>query len=149
MIFNLNVIFYQNERCVTPTLCIFLCTSPFQFFFWNWTKIVSSLRKHKNLACLVIICRDMGCFMLTLFYLENLMGDFYPPPSVFFCISPLFIFFWTWTEKCVFCQVKKYKNLEVLVICKDMDVVSVDMQPCTDALFGNLHIKQYKQSRKA
>ena len=25
---------------------------------------------------MVIICRDIGCFMLALFYLENLMGDF-------------------------------------------------------------------------
>ena len=24
---------------------------------------------------MVIICRDIGCFMLALFYLENLMGD--------------------------------------------------------------------------
>ena len=24
---------------------------------------------------MVIICRDIGCFMLALFYLENVMGD--------------------------------------------------------------------------
>ena len=49
---------------------------PFSIFFWSWTKIVSSVRKCKHLAEMVIICRDIGCFMLALFYLENLMGDF-------------------------------------------------------------------------
>ena len=53
---------------------------------------------------MVIICRDIGCFMLALFYLENVMGDMqykmwfsirvrerYPLPlGVFFCTPPLF-----------------------------------------------------------
>ena len=56
---------------------------------------------------MVIICRDIGCFMLALFHLENLMGDFLnigcdflsvgegvlPLKSVFFCTPPLSNFF--------------------------------------------------------
>ena len=55
---------------------------------------------------MVIICRDIGCFMLALVYLENLMGDIQykmwfsirvregiPHPQCFFCTPPLFIFF--------------------------------------------------------
>ena len=55
---------------------------------------------------MVIICRDMGWFMLALFYLENLMGDFQykmwfsikvregnPYPQCFFSTPPLFNFF--------------------------------------------------------
>ena len=51
---------------------------------------------------MVIICRDIGCFMLALVYLENLMGDIQykmwfsirvregiPLPSEFFCMPPL------------------------------------------------------------
>ena len=36
---------------------------------------MSFVRKCKNLASMVIICRDIGCFRLALVYLENLMGD--------------------------------------------------------------------------
>ena len=52
---------------------------------------------------MVIICNVIGCFMLALVYLENLMGDIQykmwfsirvregiPLPSVFFCTPPLF-----------------------------------------------------------
>ena len=55
---------------------------------------------------MVIICRDIGCFMLALFYLENLMGDFqykmlfsirvrggYPHPQCFSVYLPFSIFF--------------------------------------------------------
>ena len=96
---------------------------------------------------MVIICRDIGYIVLALFYLENLMGDFqykmfifyksergYLPPSAFFCIPPFSFYFLELNSNCVFCQVRKYKNPEVLVIGKDMDVVSMDMQPCMDAL---------------
>ena len=104
----------------TPTLSVFLYTSPFQFFFCSWTKIVSSVRKCKNLAEMVIICRDIGCFMLALFYLEiwwvifNIKCDFLseweevppiPHSQCFFCTPPLFNFFWSSTKiNCVFCQ---------------------------------------------
>ena len=37
---------------------------------------MSSVRKCKNLASMVIICNVIGCFMLALFYLENLIADF-------------------------------------------------------------------------
>ena len=97
------------------------CTPPF-FNYFSGTKIVFSVRKCKHLAEMVIICRDIGCFMLALFYLENLMGDFQykmwfsirvregtPPPSVFSC-TPFFIFFFlNWTEIVSF--VRKCKNL--------------------------------------
>ena len=55
---------------------VFFSTPPlFNFFFCSWTKNVSSVRKCKNLPEMVIISRDIGCFMLALFYLENVMGD--------------------------------------------------------------------------
>ena len=69
-----NVIFYQSKRRYAPP-SLFFCTPPLFIFFWIWIKIVSSVRKCKHLASMVIICRDIGCFMLALVYLENLMGD--------------------------------------------------------------------------
>ena len=72
---------------------------------------------------MVIICRDIGCFMLALVYLENLMGDIQykmwfsirvregiPLPSEFFCMPPLFkLFFCSWTKSVP--SVRKYKIL--------------------------------------
>ena len=71
---------------------------------------------------MVIICKDMGCFMLALFYLENLMGDFQykmwlpirvregmPHPQCF-SVHLLFIFYFlklNWN--CVFCE-KMWKS---------------------------------------
>ena len=69
-------IFYQSERRYYPlTPAVFFCTPPLFNFFWNWTKIVFSIRKCKYFAYIVTICRDIRCFMLALVYLENLMGD--------------------------------------------------------------------------
>ena len=75
VIFNIKCDFLSKWEKVTPTLSVFLYTSPFHFFFCSWTKIVSSVRKCKNFPEMVIISRDVGCFMLALFYLENVMGD--------------------------------------------------------------------------
>ena len=62
------------------TLCtpsVFFCTPPlFNSSLCSWSEIVSFVRKYKHLAEMVIICRDIGCFMLALFYIENLMGNF-------------------------------------------------------------------------
>ena len=58
----------------------------------------------------------------------------YPPPSVFFCISHHFNFFSGVELKLCPLSGRKYKNLEIIVICKDVNVVSVDMQACMDAL---------------
>ena len=71
---------------------------------------------------MVIICKDMGCFMLALFYLENLMGDFQykmwlpirvregmPHSSVFLYTFFLYFIFLNWTEIVSF--VRKCENL--------------------------------------
>ena len=60
---------------IPHTQC-FLYTFFLYFIFLNWTEIVSFVRKYKNLAYMVMICRDIGCFTLALVYLENLMGEF-------------------------------------------------------------------------
>ena len=91
---------------------------PCSIFPWIWTKSVFSLRKCKHLAYMVIICRDIGCFMLALFYLENVMGDMQykmwfsirvregtPYPWGVFLYTPPFQFLslqLNWN--CVFCQ---------------------------------------------
>ena len=117
-----NVIFYQSKRRYPPTLSVFLYTSPFQFSLCSWFEIVSFVRKCKNLASMLIICRDIRCFMLALFYLENLMGDFQykmwfsirvregmPTFSVFLYTFFLYFIFLNWTEIVSF--VRKCKNL--------------------------------------
>ena len=72
---------------------------------------------------MVIICRDIRCFMLALVYLENLMGDIQykmwfsirvrggtlPPPSVFSVYLPFSIVFCSWTQ--IVSSVRKCKNL--------------------------------------
>ena len=59
-----------------PLPSVFFCTPPlFNSSLCSWFEIVSFVRKCKNLASMLIICRDIRCFMLALFYLENLMGD--------------------------------------------------------------------------
>ena len=71
-----NVIFYQSKRRYPPP-SVFFCTPPlFNSSLCSWFEIVSFVRKCKNLASMVIISRDIRCFMLALFYLENLMSDF-------------------------------------------------------------------------
>ena len=95
---------------------------PFSIFCCSWTKIVSSVRKYKNLAEMVIICKDMGCFMLALFYLENVMGDFQykmwfpirvweatPHAQCFSVHLFLYFIFLNWTEIVSF--VRKCKNV--------------------------------------
>ena len=90
---------------------------PFSIFFWSWTKIVPSVTKCKNLPLVVIISSDVGCFMLTLFYLENVMGDIQykiwfsirvrggtPTLSVFLYTSPFQFFSLQLIWNCVFCQ---------------------------------------------
>ena len=96
------MIFYQSERryplpppSVTPPL----------FNFFLWTKIVCLLSENVKILLMVIICRDIGCFMLALFYLENVMGDIQykiwfsitvrgvpPTLSVFLYTSPFQLF---------------------------------------------------------
>ena len=72
---------------------------------------------------MVIICRDIGCFMLALVYLENVMGDMQykmwfsirvrggipPHPQCFSVHLPFSIFFWSWTK--IVSSVRKCKNL--------------------------------------
>ena len=68
--------FSIRVRGGNPTLSVFLYTSTCQLFSGVELKlIVSSIWKCKHLDSMVIICRDIGCFMLALVYLENLMGD--------------------------------------------------------------------------
>ena len=55
------------------TLCHPQCFSvhlPFNSSLCSWFEIVSFVRKCKNLASMVIISRDIRCFMLALFYIE-------------------------------------------------------------------------------
>ena len=60
-----------------PLPSVFFCIPPlFNSSLCSWSEIVSFVRKCKNLVWMVIICRDIRCFMLALFYLENLMGVF-------------------------------------------------------------------------
>ena len=108
-----------------PPPSVFLSTSRlFHFFFCSWTKIVFSVRKCKNLPEMVIISSDVGCFMLTLFYLENVMGDIQYkiwfsirvrggilPHSfrIFLYTFFLYFFFLNWIEIVSF--VRKCKNL--------------------------------------
>ena len=125
VIFNIKYDFLSEwEEVSSPTFRIFLYTSPFQFFSRVELKlIVSSIRKCKHLAEMVIICNVIGCFMLALFYLENLMADFsifsgfnikcdflsevregMPHPQCF-PVHLLFIFlFLELNWNCVFCQ---------------------------------------------
>ena len=119
VIFNIKCDFLSEwEEVSSPTFRIFLYTSPFQFFSRVELKlIVSSIRKCKHLAEMVIICNVIGCFMLALFYLENLMADFQykmwfsikvregmPHPQCF-PVHLLFIFlFLELNWNCVFCQ---------------------------------------------
>ena len=115
------MIFYQSERRYPLPPSVFFCTPPlFNSSLCSWFEIVSFVRKCKNHASMVIISRDIRCFMLALFYLEmwwvifNIKWDFlseweevppHPPLSVIFCTPPLFNFFWSWTKiNCVFCQ---------------------------------------------
>ena len=42
--FQYKMLFSIRVRGGTPTLSVFLYTSPFQFIFWSCTKIVSSVR---------------------------------------------------------------------------------------------------------
>ena len=117
------MIFYQSERRYPLPPSVFFCTPPlFNSSLCSWFEIVSFVRKCKNLAEMVIICKDMGCFMLALFYLENLMGDFQykmwlpirvregmPHPQCF-SVHLLFIFYFlklNWN--CVFCE-KMWKS---------------------------------------
>ena len=51
-----------------------------------------------------------------------------PPTLSVFLYTSLFIFSGIELKLCL------PKNIEILIICKDMDVVLVDMQPCMDAL---------------
>ena len=103
VIFNIQCDFLSEWEEVPLTLSVFLYTSPFQLFFCSWTKIVSSVRKCKNLASMVIISRDIRWFMLALFYLEmwwvifNIKCDFLsewekicPTLSVFLYTSPFY-----------------------------------------------------------
>ena len=60
-----------------PPPSVFFCTPPlFNSSLCSWFEIVSFVRKCKNLASMVIISRDIRCFMLALFYIENVMSDF-------------------------------------------------------------------------
>ena len=72
---------------------------------------------------MVNICRDIGCFMLALVYLENVMGDMQYKmwfsirvrggtlchPQCFSVHLPFSILFWIWIE--IVSSVRKYKNL--------------------------------------
>ena len=52
--------------------------------------------------------------------------------SVFFCKPPFSIFPGIEIKLCLLSE--NINIFEILIICKDTDVVSVDMQPCVDAL---------------
>ena len=115
-------IFYQSGSRSHLPPAVFFCTPPLFIFVWSWTEILSSVSKCKNLASMVIICNVIGCFMLALFYLENLMGDMQykmwfsirvrvgptSHPQCFSVHPPLFNFFWSWT-KIVF-SIRKCKH---------------------------------------
>ena len=58
-----------------------------------------------------------------------------PPPSVLSVYLPFQLFSGIGTK--IMPSVRKYK---ILIICKDLDVVSVDMQPCMDAVVKLLGI---------
>ena len=76
VIFIIKCDFLSEWEKICPTLSVFLYTSTCQLFSGVELKlIVSSIWKCKHLDSMVIICRDIGCFMLVLVYLENLMGD--------------------------------------------------------------------------
>ena len=67
----------ERGGTLCTTLSVFLYTSPCQLCSGVELKlIVTSIRKCKHLALMVNICKDIGCFMLALFYLENLIADF-------------------------------------------------------------------------
>ena len=122
------MIFYQSNRRYLPSPSVFSVHLPCSIFPWIWTKSVFSLRKCKHLAYMVIICRDIGCFMLALFYLENVMGDMQykmwfsirvregtPYPWGVFLYTPLFnSSLCSWTE--IVSSVRKCKNLASMVI---------------------------------
>ena len=99
---------------------------------------------------MVIIYRDVGYFMLALFYLENLMGDFQYKMEFSIkvkgdtahlqCFSvylPCHFFSGIEVRLCIL------SGQKMLVICKDMDAVSVDMQPCMDALVVYVNSMMY------
>ena len=66
-----SVIFYRIERRYPLPPSVFFCTPPlFNSSLCSWFEIVSFVRKCKNLASMVIISRDIRCFMLALFYIE-------------------------------------------------------------------------------
>ena len=102
VIFNIKCDFLSEWEEVTPTLSVFLYTSPFQFFFWVELKLCFL---SENVNILLKNYLQRWCFMLALFYLENVMGDIQykiwfsitvrgvPPTSVFFCTPPLFNYF--------------------------------------------------------
>ena len=88
--------------------------------------------------------------MLALFYLENLMGDFQYKMEFSIkvkgdtahlqCFSvylPCHFFSGIEVRLCIL------SGQKMLVICKDMDAVSVDMQPCMDALVVYVNSMMY------
>ena len=54
------------------------------------------------------------------------------PNLCFFCIPPFSIFPGIKLKLCLLSEIINIS--EILIICKDTDVVSVDMQPCVDTL---------------
>ena len=70
VIFIIKCDFLSEREGVHPPSVVF-CTPPlFNSSLCSWSEIVSFVRKCKNLASMVIISRDIRCFMLALFYVE-------------------------------------------------------------------------------
>ena len=71
------MIFYQSERRYPPPPSVFFCTPPlFNSSLCSWFEIVSFVRKCKNLASMVIICKRYKMLYVGTILLRDVMGDF-------------------------------------------------------------------------